>query len=170
MNFALESIQPLELPSLPLSWRKGFPSCSAIYFAILDKEILYIGRTVNLVRRWVSHHREAELEIKGEVRIAWIEVSDPLLLPPIEDALIKYFKPLLNKRGVKIHKALKGKRKGNPQKFLKHKVPLANRVTVVRLPVDLDEFVHSLPNRTEWLRKAIADAYEREQQQKNYEV
>jgi hypothetical protein len=51
---------------------------------------------------------------------------------------------------------------GNPQDFVKYKVPLANKVTGIRLPVEIDEFVNSLPNKTEWLRKAIAEAYERE--------
>ena len=48
---------------------------------------------------------------------------------------------------------------GNPQKFLKNKVPLSERTTAVRLPVDIDRWVHSLPNKTEWLREAIAAQY-----------
>lgn len=41
--------------------------------------------------------------------------------------------------------------------------PLADQMTSVRLPTDLHEWVRSLPNRADWLRKAIAEAYEREQ-------
>lgn len=43
--------------------------------------------------------------------------------------------------------------------------PMAKQPVSVLLTAELDEFVRSLPDRTEWLRAAIADAYEREQQQ-----
>lgn len=39
---------------------------------------------------------------------------------------------------------------------------MAERPISVRLPVDLDKLVRSLPNRTEWLRRVIAEAVERE--------
>ena len=42
------------------------------------------------------------------------------------------------------------------------KTPLA-----IRVPVEIDEFVRSLPNRTEWLRQAIAEKYEREMKQQD---
>lgn len=38
-------INPLTLPSLPLSERKQLPSCSAIYFVMQGDHILYIGQT-----------------------------------------------------------------------------------------------------------------------------
>ena len=51
-------------------------------------------------------------------------------------------------------------------KFDRHsKLELAPQMTGVRLPIDLDRYVRSLPNKTEWLRRAIADAYERDMQQ-----
>lgn len=61
--------------------------------------------------------------------------------------------------------------KGNPNP--KHKLakvyvgdePVAERAVAVKLPRSLDVWVRNLPNRAEWLRKAIADAYEREQRQ-----
>lgn len=37
----------------------------------------------------------------------------------------------------------------------------------VRLPPDLETWVESLDNRSEWIRQAIAEKYEREQQQSN---
>lgn len=45
---------------------------------------------------------------------------------------------------------------------LKYEEPLAAKSLSVRVNVELDTFVRSLPNRAEWLRQAIADAYERE--------
>lgn len=43
--------------------------------------------------------------------------------------------------------------------------PVAEYPVAVKLPVDLDAFVRSLPNRAEWLREAVAEKYEREQKQ-----
>lgn len=54
------------------------------------------------------------------------------------------------------------KKGGNPQKFIEHDVELANVPISVKLPINIDSFVRELPNRTEWLRNAIAKAYEEE--------
>lgn len=95
---APELINPLELPSLPLEWRRGLPKCRACYLAIKSNgEVLYVGQTQNLQKRWKSHHFLKTLDLAG-TRIAWLEVSDESLLPAIEAALIEYFHPPLNKR------------------------------------------------------------------------
>lgn len=111
-------------------------------------------------KRWINHHRYAELEQIGNVRIAWIQVSEPQLLPLIEDALIKYFKPLLNQRNVKVRKRYSDKKQGNPNPKYKFKTdslsPVAKSCISVKLDKEHDKYVRSLPNRTEWLRKAIA--------------
>lgn len=39
---------------------------------------------------------------------------------------------------------------------------LAPQMTGVRLPLELDAYVRSLPNKSEWLRAAIAEKYARE--------
>lgn len=57
------------------------------------------------------------------------------------------------------------KKGGNPQDFLKYEKPIAEKPLSVRVDLEIDEFVRSLPNRTEWLREAIAEKYQREQQQ-----
>lgn len=41
-------------------------------------------------------------------------------------------------------------------------VPLAKKPVAVMLPIVVDEYVRSLPNRTEWLRRVICEAVERE--------
>lgn len=169
MSFSPESVVPLQLPSLPLSWRKGFPSCSAIYFAISNNQVLYIGRTLNLVRRWANHHRQAELENVDEVRIAWMEVSEPELLPAIEKALIQFFKPCLNHCNIKVRKpkGKPGRKGGNPETYFKTDCPeeLAKKMVGVKLPLQVDAYVRSLPNKAAWLRRVITDAYERDIQQ-----
>jgi hypothetical protein len=60
--------------------------------------------------------------------------------------------------------------RGNPNpknKLTKlNEKPVAKSSVSVKLPTDIDDYVRSLPNRTEWLRKAIADAYERDMKQR----
>lgn len=155
-----ESINPLFLPSLPMGWRKAFPACPAIYFAILNDKILYIGRTNCLAKRWIDHHREAELQKMGDVKIAWVQVSDVRLLPAIEKAFIHFFKPTLNHRLVKARK--KAGKRGNPQNFKNPVKTSLNPITVRLKDKAIYDFLRSLPNRNEWLHKAIADAYERD--------
>lgn len=48
------------------------------------------------MRRRKQHHRQAKLEGIGQIRLAWIEVSDILLLSTIEQALIEHFAPHFN--------------------------------------------------------------------------
>ncbi|MGF2037355.1 MAG: helix-turn-helix domain-containing protein [Nostoc sp. CmiVER01] len=91
------TIDPLALPSVSLQERSQLPARSCIYFAIDSHGVVqYIGRTVNLKNRWSSHHCYGYLKRIGNVRIAYIEVSDHNLLAEIEDALISHFNPLLN--------------------------------------------------------------------------
>ncbi len=94
-------IDPLELSSLPLLERSSLPNCPAIYFVLAGERILYIGRSVNLAQRWVSHHRWNQLtQMCPKARIAWIECNDSELLPKLEAALIERFKPELNSERV----------------------------------------------------------------------
>lgn len=53
---------------------------------------------------------------------------------------------------------------GNPLIYAKplEDKPMAETPMSVRLPVDLHEYVKSRPNRTEWLRAAIAAQVERD--------
>lgn len=90
------TVNPLALPSLPLASRSGLPTCPAVYFALEGDRVLYIGRSVNLQQRWMTHRRYKQLKAISNVRIAWLECSDPSLLPEIEVALIEYFQPSLN--------------------------------------------------------------------------
>jgi hypothetical protein len=95
--FTPKQLNLSSLPSIPLDERKNLPECSGIYFAINSAgEIQYIGRSTNIRQRWLQHHRYTQLKALGSVQIAWLQVSDSLLLPGIESALIEYFQPLLN--------------------------------------------------------------------------
>jgi hypothetical protein len=60
----------------------------------------------------------------------------------------------------------RGRKGGNPEILAKplYGEPMAEGTLGVRLPVYLDEYVRSLPNRSEWVREAIAEKWQRETQ------
>ena len=85
------------LPWLPLTEKSAFPKQAAIYFAIDSLGcVQYIGRSVNVRARWGSHHKYSQLDAIGGVKVAYLFVDMPELLPQIETALIEYFQPSLN--------------------------------------------------------------------------
>ncbi|BAZ71315.1 XRE family transcriptional regulator (plasmid) [Fischerella sp. NIES-4106] len=85
------------LPWLPLDEKTAFPQKPAIYFAIDSLgNIQYIGRTKNVRSRWGNHHKYEQLSTIGNIKIAYLFVDLPELLPQIETALIEYFDPPLN--------------------------------------------------------------------------
>lgn len=90
-------IDLLTLPSLSLEQRSQLPNTCCIYFAIDSQDIVqYIGRSLDLQQRWTQHHRQCQLQNMDGVRIAWLTVDAPELLPEIEKALISWFAPRLN--------------------------------------------------------------------------
>jgi excinuclease UvrABC nuclease subunit len=92
------TINPRRLPSVPMSDRRLLPEDPGIYFAIDSLGVIqYIGKSVNLRRRWEGHHRLKQLKNVGDIKIAWLTVSDAHLLPAIEEALIDRFNPRLNR-------------------------------------------------------------------------
>lgn len=96
-----KDIKLAELPSIYLLDKHNLPSCAAIYFVSDDRgEILYIGRTVNLVERWREHHRFRQLKRfnrKHRISISWITCSNELTtLSRLENELIALYKPPLN--------------------------------------------------------------------------
>lgn len=85
------------LPWVPLDATAGFPAQPGIYFAIDSlNQVQYIGRSANVQGRWKSHHKYSDLAAIGGVRIAYLFVDAPDLLPEIEAALIRWFTPPLN--------------------------------------------------------------------------
>lgn len=85
------------LPSVPLEQRGILPNEPCIYFVLDEtKNIQYIGRAKSLCFRWQTHHRFADFKKIAGLSIAYLHVSDPLLLAPIEKAMIEHFDPPLN--------------------------------------------------------------------------
>ncbi|WP_414756605.1 helix-turn-helix domain-containing protein [Anabaena sp. CCY 9910] len=101
------TIDPLALPSVSLQERSQLPTTPCIYFAIDSQGVVqYIGQTKNPRKRWLSHHKGVDIAMLGEIRISYLH-CDPDLLPIVENALIAWFNPPLN-RGAK--------RRGKPEK------------------------------------------------------
>jgi hypothetical protein len=59
-----------------------------------------------------------------------------------------------------------GRGNPNPKQKLtpQNAEPLSSEAVAVKLPLPLDTYVRSLPDKAAWLRKAIAAQYERDMQ------
>ncbi|MEC4887232.1 MAG: GIY-YIG nuclease family protein [Scytonema sp. PMC 1070.18] len=72
-----------------------------MYFVSNSKgQVLYIGRTVNLVERWRNHHRFNQLKRfnrKDRISISWMVCNNDInTLSQLENELIELYKPPLN--------------------------------------------------------------------------
>lgn len=86
-----------ELPYLPLNQKSKLPDVAGIYLAIDERgKVYYIGQSKNINQRWLQHHRIYQLEHIGNIKIAWLAISETSLLDEVETALIEYFNPPLN--------------------------------------------------------------------------
>lgn len=97
----LNNIKLSELPSVDLLEKCKLPNCAAIYFVSDSKgQVLYVGRTVNLVARWQDHHRFNQLKRlnrKNRISISWMTCSNDInTLSNLENEFIKLYKPPLN--------------------------------------------------------------------------
>ncbi len=92
------------LPNLVLSAKQQLPEYSAIYFAIAQDQVLYVGLATNLRNRWRNHHRLPQLEAiskKCEVRIFWL-ISAQSQLSALERQYIDHYCPVLNQSKVPV--------------------------------------------------------------------
>lgn len=94
-----------KLPSVGLLDKDILPNCAAIYFVTNSSgQILYIGRTVNLVERWKEHHRFNQLRKlnrKDPIRISWLTCPREMkTLIRLEEEYIAHYKPALNRTKV----------------------------------------------------------------------
>ncbi|TAE59714.1 MAG: GIY-YIG nuclease family protein [Nostocales cyanobacterium] len=96
-----KKIELSELPFVYLLDRDRLPNCAAIYFVSDSKgQIVYIGRTINLLERWKAHHRFNQfkrLNRKNRLNIIWLTCkADIETLSMLEIELINLYKPPLN--------------------------------------------------------------------------
>jgi hypothetical protein len=96
---APEHLEVHTLPWFPIEQYHALPHCPALYFVLnADNSIVYIGRTVSLKRRWAHHHRLQDYATLPGMKLAWLFVSDTVLLPALEAACIAHFRPRDNRR------------------------------------------------------------------------
>ena len=97
----LEGFNHEGLHSIPIRLRCKLPEITCVYLVYSGLDVYYVGQTVNLKRRWESHHTSEKLSIvqdsteQQDVRIGWIGL-DRQLLTLIEKALIGLLLPILN--------------------------------------------------------------------------
>ena len=101
INMVFPTIDFNNLPLLPLSQKSNLPRCPAIYFILnQQQEVLYIGRSINLLYRWRDHHRFLQLREINKIQpvfIYWWECQPKKHnLISAENYYINLFKPLLN--------------------------------------------------------------------------
>jgi hypothetical protein len=85
------------LPSVSLKDLKSLPEDRGIYFAIGQAgDLLYVGASKNIRKRWVSHNRLKDLKAFDDVRIAYLLVCDGSDIFEIEDLFIARLAPSLN--------------------------------------------------------------------------
>ena len=98
-----EKFEVTDLPFMMISEIDRLPELHCVYLVLNSRgEVLYVGSSVNLRRRWKTHHKLASLIGEPGIRIAYFELNENLLYR-FEKALINEFKPPLNQG-----KAVKG--------------------------------------------------------------
>lgn len=84
------------LQALPLEERNNLPPVSAIYIVYQQDKLLYVGKTGNLKKRWLSHHRLVQfLDAGSGVYIAWFPCNVEQL-DVVEDTFIELLEPEFN--------------------------------------------------------------------------
>jgi hypothetical protein len=80
----------------------NLPPVSGIYFAISEENILYVGKSACIQRRWLTHHRTKQLKSYKNVRVAWFEciTTNEDELTELENLCIEHFKPSLNREDI----------------------------------------------------------------------
>ena len=94
---APETIDVAVLPSADLEDVKSLPKESGLYFVYAQDpfEVVYIGVSVSIHKRIVSHQRKQASTCFYQPRVAWI-LMPYKELAFFEETCIAFFKPLLN--------------------------------------------------------------------------
>jgi excisionase family DNA binding protein len=99
----VRAIDPFSLPFVMMSEMPYLPACGGIYFAIEDdREVVYIGQSVNIRYRWRTHHTQSylcdlsNLDDARRYRLAWLIIEDLEERTSAERAFVRRFRPRLN--------------------------------------------------------------------------
>jgi hypothetical protein len=86
-----ETVGVPRLPYVLVGNRNELPSVAGIYFVTRGAdEVVYVGQTIDLRRRWINHHILDYLNHQDDVRISWIDLRE------LEKGYIQGFAPILN--------------------------------------------------------------------------
>lgn len=122
ININPQTIDLMNLPSVPLEMKFQLPQTAGIYFAIdSSNKVQYIGKAKNLRKRWTNHNKFWEIKILNGVRLAWLEISEESQLSLSEKELIKYFNPPLNRIKIdpgRTAKVIELKKKGKSNRLI----------------------------------------------------
>lgn len=83
---------------------KNIPLIKGIYFIFTDEELVYIGKSNNIVLRILTHFSSNDnplINYSDIKRTSFIEVEDSKELHNLEKYAIRHFKPKWNRTGVK---------------------------------------------------------------------
>lgn len=88
------------LPSVSLAGRAELPEIPGVYIAFAEHaDILYVGMSMNLRKRWQSHHRTSNLITHPGTRIYYVRLDakyTPRQIRRLEAYCIKRFVPRYN--------------------------------------------------------------------------
>ncbi|MGL4618074.1 MAG: GIY-YIG nuclease family protein [Chroococcidiopsis sp.] len=90
-------IDPDTFPWVRLEDRAQLPEIRACYFVTVGEDVLYIGKTDNLNRRWRGHHLLKVFQEFNEVRISWLAPLPGWKLDEFEKELINAYQPKINR-------------------------------------------------------------------------
>jgi hypothetical protein len=93
---SLLELNPLSLPFIDSANLDKLPSLSAVYFVIVENEIVYIGKSTDLNIRWNKYLHHVTPQIEGEFKVHWLP-TDKKTLGFVETLLIELHEPKLNK-------------------------------------------------------------------------
>lgn len=77
----------------------SMPQYRGLYFVFNNEELLYIGKSLNIRKRWANHNHHREHQILSshpEATMRFTPVSDVFSLSGLEKQAIRYFCPSLN--------------------------------------------------------------------------
>lgn len=92
----ISACEPLEFLSVAIEDIKNLPTTACVYLIRNGNgDILYVGKSENLNRRWKNHHKFASLIGEPSISISYLEVPQEKLYAA-EKALVSAFCPPLN--------------------------------------------------------------------------
>lgn len=89
------------LPCLAFNDKTNLPKISCVYFVLAELDLMYVGNTQNLRKRFINHHRAIDFE---GTTIYWLELIDHMWVRRrVEQYYITALKPLQNGKKVDKH-------------------------------------------------------------------